>query len=235
MIYLTFSPLRWLLRCCSLTSKRYFRCMYQPQMIIRCVRRAISRYRMPALAGVSAVMYIWLVVGVPLPFLKVIKDISRPFPCMHSACGCRSADQCWTTCRCHTRAEKIAWARAHGVTPPPEFKHCATRETSPSCCSGKSKSGCAGQIACVQSTGRDGHASCCSQPEDLPTPNTDVVMWQALKCSGTSLNWFAAVVALPPRIDNWQLRSICERLHVSTPVVPSAPAYPPPVPPPRFS
>lgn len=204
-------------------------------MIIRCVRRAIFRYRMPALAGVSAVMYIWLVVGVPLPFLKVIKDLSRPFPCMYSACGCRNADQCWTTCCCHTRAEKLAWARAHDVTPPPEFQFCAAGDTSGSCCSRNLKSAREKQIACVQSTGGDGHASCCSQTEDIPAPNTDVVMWQALKCSGTSLNWFAAVVALPPSIENWQLRSICERLHLPSPMVPSSPAFPPPVPPPRVS
>lgn len=46
------------------------------------------------------------------------KDPSRPFPCQNRPCGCRSAEQCWKNCCCFTNAQKLAWARTHGVKPP---------------------------------------------------------------------------------------------------------------------
>lgn len=48
----------------------------------------------------------------------VDKDRSQPFPCQHRPCGCRSADQCWKRCCCFTQAQKLAWAKRNGVTPP---------------------------------------------------------------------------------------------------------------------
>jgi len=45
------------------------------------------------------------------------KDRSQPFPCMDKPCGCDTADRCFTSCCCHTPAETLAWARAHGVEP----------------------------------------------------------------------------------------------------------------------
>ena len=40
------------------------------------------------------------------------------FPCMDCPCGCNSAEQCWRSCCCHTLAERMDWAREHGVRPP---------------------------------------------------------------------------------------------------------------------
>ena len=45
------------------------------------------------------------------------KDRSRPFPCMDKPCGCATAEQCFANCFCHTPAERLAWAKAHGVEP----------------------------------------------------------------------------------------------------------------------
>lgn len=47
--------------------------------------------------------------------LVAAKDRSRPFPCMNSPCGCGSAEQCFESCCCHTPAERLAWARRHGL------------------------------------------------------------------------------------------------------------------------
>ncbi len=58
--------------------------------------------------------------GVPLPAIRPgderapTKDRSRPFPCMDSPCGCGTAEQCFSSCCCHSPAERLAWARAHG-------------------------------------------------------------------------------------------------------------------------
>lgn len=43
---------------------------------------------------------------------------SQPFPCQDSPCGCKTAEQCWTNCCCTTPAQRLAWARKNGVTPP---------------------------------------------------------------------------------------------------------------------
>jgi hypothetical protein len=45
------------------------------------------------------------------------KDRSRPFPCMDKPCGCATAEQCFANCCCHTRTERLAWAKAHRVEP----------------------------------------------------------------------------------------------------------------------
>jgi hypothetical protein len=45
------------------------------------------------------------------------KDRSQPFPCMDKACGCDSAERCFTNCCCHTPAETLRWAKARGIEP----------------------------------------------------------------------------------------------------------------------
>lgn len=68
--------------------------------------------------------YVALAAGLPLPAGAVVesgrraaaaKDRSRPFPCMDSPCGCISAEQCFRECCCHSVAERLAWARRHGL------------------------------------------------------------------------------------------------------------------------
>ena len=72
------------------------------------------------------------------------KDLSQPFPCMHSVCGCQNADACWQGCCCHTNREKIAWAEANGVTPPDYVVAAAALESpaAGSCCSSFGDDGC---------------------------------------------------------------------------------------------
>jgi hypothetical protein len=60
---------------------------------------------------------------VPLPMGTRIQSESagEQYPCQASLCGCKSAVQCWTSCCCHTPAERLAWAAKHNVTPPAYF------------------------------------------------------------------------------------------------------------------
>jgi hypothetical protein len=53
----------------------------------------------------------------------------QPFPCQDCPCGCVDAEQCWRSCCCQTNAQKLAWARAHHVTPPDFVVAAAGRET----------------------------------------------------------------------------------------------------------
>ncbi len=77
------------------------------------------------------------------------KDRSRPFPCMDKACGCDSAERCFSSCCCHTPAETLRWAKARGIDPAvlaalerrvavakpaPAGGCCSVPATAPSCC-----------------------------------------------------------------------------------------------------
>jgi len=58
---------------------------------------------------------------VPVPTARpsgLEKDRSIPFPCQDRPCGCGSAEECWRQCCCYSNAQKLAWAKANGVTPP---------------------------------------------------------------------------------------------------------------------
>lgn len=87
-------------------------------------------------------------IGVPVPKFTA-KGGTEAFPCQHRACGCSSAAACWKSCCCHTNREKVAWAKAHGVTPPAFVVAAAEKEaksvTLKSCCAAlkqKTKSCC---------------------------------------------------------------------------------------------
>jgi hypothetical protein len=78
------------------------------------------------------------------------KDRSRPFPCMDKACGCDSAERCFSNCCCHTPAETLAWAKARRIDPgvlaalarrvaaaqpmAPAGSCCSVSANEPSCC-----------------------------------------------------------------------------------------------------
>ena len=85
---------------------------------------------------------------VPLPIV-IKKDLSVPFPCQDKGCGCANARQCWSSCCCHTDAEKLAWAKRNGVAVPGWFMAQADFTTS-------TKSG--------------GGTCCCSQKKSKPQP-----------------------------------------------------------------
>jgi hypothetical protein len=101
-----------------------------------------------SIAAAVLVGFLATAFGVPLinPRIgKNGKDIAQPFPCMHGTCGCQNAEACWRGCCCHTNAEKLAWAKEHGVTPP-EYVHVAATKKRPtlvakadSCCAEKHK------------------------------------------------------------------------------------------------
>jgi hypothetical protein len=130
------------------------------------------------------------------------KDISQPFPCMHSRCGCQNAESCWRGCCCHTNAEKLAWAEENGVTPP-EYVHIAAAKERPaaiaktdSCCSEKQE---ARGDNCCSSTGR---CEADLAENGIAQANDD---WQwtlvptvsARKCQGLAQLWLLIGSAAP--------------------------------------
>jgi hypothetical protein len=124
------------------------------------------------------------------------KDTSQPFPCMASACGCRSAEACWRGCCCHTNAEKLAWAKRHGVTPP-EFVVAAARKEAGPHAPGEPVSCCA-----VESAARP--AGCCAGKSGT-AGSEKTESWRlalvpsiaARKCQGLAQLWLILSAAAP--------------------------------------
>jgi hypothetical protein len=172
--------------------------------------------------------------GLPLPVLSppagsaaarklAAKDRSRPFPCMDKACGCDSAERCFSNCCCHTPAETLAWAKARGIepaviaalrrriaAPAPSLAAgscCASQtqqQTEPSCCAaGAAAAGTeadpADDAVCsdYQSLAAEPAAPPEQPADEEPAPKV-VILRAMLACGGIVAQWAAASVSLPP-------------------------------------
>lgn len=120
----------------------------------RNIRQLVSK----SLAFTAALCVLVGTTYVPMPGV-IQKDYSVPFPCMDKPCDCRSADDCWASCCCHSDDEKLAWAEKHCISPPEWFLdgmrrtgHGSLAKSSGSCCATK-------------------QPSCC-QVQKTPAPNT---------------------------------------------------------------
>jgi hypothetical protein len=68
---------------------------------------------------------ILLLASVPLPIANrsvESKDLSEVYPCAHSACGCKSAEQCWRSCCCHTIEQRLEFAAKHNIKLPDDIR-----------------------------------------------------------------------------------------------------------------
>jgi len=204
--------------------------------------------------------------GLPLPFgglpadfsagrgdaaaarLLAGKDRSRPFPCMDKPCGCATAEQCFSSCCCHSQAERLAWARAHGVEavaraaiargavarPAPAARPVAT---SASCCAQK-RSCCAATAtppgpvpAAAPEADRDGGPD--PERQRLTGRGRSVSLRAMLACGGIVEQWFAAGSSLPPpRVALPTAAPFVQRI-VFADLFADAATSPPDVPPPR--
>lgn len=156
--------------------------------------------------------------AIPLP-LPQAKDLSEPYPCMNCGCGCANAEMCWRECCCYTHAEKLAWARKNGVTPPSyvlalverdsreqhavchdgccEKKGRADEELAhlPPCCRARAlaqrKQTCTTKVC-------QSNETCCAQhqPAAKKRPAPGMLVLQALKCRGLTVS----ISLLPPCI-----------------------------------
>jgi hypothetical protein len=184
-------------------------------------RRAVLRFRQRAVSATLLAAYVVTAGGIPLPSGDSAQKSGGAYPCAGSACGCRSAEQCWRSCCCHTLAERFAWAREHNVRPP-EYAIAKARDTgldlawledspAPGCFEDSSD---IHAKLCVlvekppaEPEAAGAHVSdqrrccCCAerhQPAKSNSTSTTnrVVVWRALDCKGQSANWLAAVPTL---------------------------------------
>jgi hypothetical protein len=180
------------------------------------LRRGIARRCLCALL-LSA--YVMTASGIPLPLPDRSQKQAGAFPCAANACGCASADRCWRSCCCHTLAERMDWARRHGVRPPAFaiaqaralginlawLDSASDRAKKSNCCvvqSSADDTSCTSRlIAAVPAIKQ---LSCCSERHELigvdESNRTDdgkhLIGWRVLACRGQALHWLAAVPTL---------------------------------------
>ncbi len=150
-------------------------------------------------AALALVAYVASVVGFPLPLPAVSQDTSTPYPCQDHACGCLSAEQCWESCCCFSPAERLAWAREHGVRIPAaalaRLVDAARDEQQ------ATKTCCHRSDACSH----DCHDAKSGRSSAKPTKNArHGVRWlsglQAQKCQGLTTLWLVSGANLPVEI-----------------------------------
>ncbi|MCS6975880.1 MAG: hypothetical protein NZM31_02565 [Gemmatales bacterium] len=177
-------------------------------MLLPQTRRKLGLYLSRAGIILFAVSHLLATLGVPLP-ANAFKDLSVPFPCQNNPCGCRTAQECWLHCHCHTLEQRLAWAKKHGVEPPSYLQDRLARgwdtrkksqrrtgtDNGCSLCQDSPNPLPQGPSCCSSSP----CASCC-EPEDKKHPTK--CQWFAalaeLHCQGLSLWWAWTGASLPP-------------------------------------
>ena len=151
--------------------------------------RWLRDHRQPLVA--APVMFALLVASLGVPvFIEPQRDTSQPYPCMHHRCGCGSAEACWRGCCCMTTAQKLAWAKEHGVTPP-EYA-IARAELQKVDEPGRSAAG----GSCCQ------HGGCEATSETTADLHVGLVLTEDLRrCNGLASLWLTMGNALPPKLE----------------------------------
>jgi len=177
---------------------------------------------------VLTVVLTWLVQNSYLQTpIEIIKDFSIPFPCQFSGCGCSNAVQCWSSCGCHSDAEKIAWAKANGVLPPDWFLEDLKHK--PAVCQTESSGGC---CCCCSKNAEP--ASLPQQADTQRPPSTRVVylvLKQQRRCQGLydvdHVTWHFIPPTNQP-LPTISITPLCEREPQSVPAIAPSPPTPPP-------
>ncbi len=208
------------------------------------MRRAVSLLVLVAVCAAA----------VPSPLgviYREVKDISEPFPCQHCSCGCKNAEQCWINCCCLTPAQKIAWAKEHGVTPPwyaAQVEQTKAKTAAAACekCATVRTTTCAycastemPQSACCAVKGKDCRESS-SQHESAEAEQADreptiVLSIMALRCKGaanlyTHLPW---AIVQPILNEPWTIE-VLGRCSPPLAIKPARVFLVPDIPPPRM-
>jgi hypothetical protein len=170
------------------------------------------RYRLGVLGVCLA--YLLAALEIPLPVF-VHKISSQPFPCQDHACGCQTAEQCWSHCCCFSPEERWAWAKAHNVELPayaekPTDSRAATvreRQQSRSLTVAAQPSSTGWNTVKLRDRDNDTTAKnccCCThkKTETQAKENSDtsrlwVTMMTAWRCQGYSTLWTSTGTVLP--------------------------------------
>lgn len=208
-----------------------------------------------AVAAIALAGYTILAVGLPIPTVAnwqpAANGKSPAFPCQGGRCGCRTAEQCWSSCCCHTATERLAWARAHGVAPPASLLALIEGEPKPqasavrkSCCaSGKSCCETApvpanvdSSTAVEPSSGAQSSAHSAESSDHGEPVVVWVSYWQSQRCRGDAPLRGSVPISLPPTPKlEASFQFACVSLASAIGISPPSPDSIPPDPPPRLA
>jgi len=194
--------------------------------------------------------YCVVLVGAPIPIAvgETARQTTEPeqaFPCAGRMCGC-SANHCWSSCCCHTLAERLDWARKNNVRPPKTAIEdairagldvsfwCAAntnprREQLPASKTAKHHK-CCQSAKTTQNTiaTEDGENS-----ESKVSASEGVIILKAMSCRGIALAWSTVVAAPLPSSIMVSPPRVIEQLDVANPQFELPDSPEPPTPPPR--
>jgi hypothetical protein len=168
-----------------------------------CFRR---RWTRTICAGLCLICYLTTAAGIPIPTLP-LKENGQPFPCQFHACGCQTAEQCWSHCCCYTAAERVTWAQTRNVEPPAYAEKSVAQGWHTvrlrDQVEGKTEtaSRCAKCARCERagSDSTSTAATCCKEAENKKGGHSPYALgWTVLRCQGMSTSWVSFGAVLPP-------------------------------------
>jgi hypothetical protein len=190
------------------------------------------------LSGMLLVVYGLVCFGVPLPNWEPLAIDAKPYPCQGHRCGCRNAEQCWKSCCCMTAQQKLAWAKARGISPPDHVVAAAQtteKQVARSCCNRKTKL----QVATCVATTTTSNRTTSVAKQQKSSPRLDWVSYvEADNCRGGGASqWLCVPASLPIQVPSviWGELAQHDFGRVISQTLPLNPAYPPPAPPPRIA
>jgi len=134
--------------------------------------------------------------------IGMLQRSEERFPCEGCACGCISAEHCWTNCCCHSIEDRLAWARANGVLVPraiarrafAALQQASARANLPECCRAREdrQSGSATSSCCDA-------GGCGTEPHASRIARVRIASISALGCKGAP-GWLVHA-PLPPVVD----------------------------------
>lgn len=194
-------------------------------------RKSRKDLRRKSCVGISLAAYLFATLGLPMPATAISRDDDQPFPCQGSVCGCRTAEQCWRSCCCHSADQRWVWAQEHDVQPPsyaeqPTSGWRSTRkrdqvpEQTKTCCTSSESTPDETPITCCSSkpdstsppeTFSDDNSPKVAETVNYKSQHDKRVRWNfsfsALKCQGSSTLWISSgEVVRPPSPIAWHPR-----------------------------
>lgn len=187
------------------------------------ILRSLSWWRASVQTSLRAAIALVMIASLGLaqfgyPVYEVaVKKGDQPFPCQFSRCGCQTAEQCRTSCCCHSKRERVAWAVERGIdpdrvavlTPAEKLKFtfgAGLVAKKRSCCQATAQKNCCEQerkvASCCESTRLGGKLALPINANEVlsaPKQLRWVTAIAAQRCHGTGVEWIqAGFVAQPP-------------------------------------
>lgn len=188
--------------------------------------------------------YCIVLLGAPVPIVNgeavgQTEESQQTFPCAGGTCGC-SFEHCWSSCCCHTLAERLNWARKNNVRPPKAaIKEALRAGLDVSSWNQPNRK----DLSCKEEDAKQ-LRKCCETGESQTKPNIGqhadnahewkgVVIVKAMSCRGIAFAWSTIAAAPPPCPIDFSPQQVFTQLDVAQTRLDLPNSPQPPTPPPR--